>query len=206
MAVDTTLYLQQCLDRLRAGDEAARDELVNSACERLRRLTRKMLHADGRLRRWEETDDVFQNAMLRLCQALRHISPGSVREFFRLAAVQVRRELIDLARHYYGPYGLASKQQSRRSGRGAGSTCQAADDPAESSQDPSRLASWSAFHEQIGRLPDEEREVFDLIWYHGLTQAEAANVLQISSRTVKRRWRAARLRLYDALQGDLPGS
>jgi RNA polymerase sigma-70 factor (ECF subfamily) len=189
MATDTTLYLQQCLDRLQAGDEEARKELVNTACERLRRLTRKMLRADGRLRRWEETDDVFQNAMLRLYQALQDISPVSVREFFRLAAVQVRRELIDLARHYYGPFGLASRHQWRQPGKDPDSTCQAAYDAADSSQDPSRLASWSEFHEQIGVLPDEEREVFDLIWYQGLTQDEAANVLQVSTRTVKRRWR-----------------
>ena len=56
MATDTTLHLQHCLDRLRAGDMAARQELVSSACQRLLRLTRKMLHADGRLRRWQETD------------------------------------------------------------------------------------------------------------------------------------------------------
>jgi RNA polymerase sigma-70 factor (ECF subfamily) len=164
-----------------------------------------MLRGDGRLQRWEETDDVFQNAMLRLCRALQEITPGSVREFFRLAAVQVRRELIDLARHYYSPYGLGAKQQSLAIGKGPSSTRDAAYDPADSSQDPTRLAAWSEFHEQIGALPDEEREIFDLIWYQGLTQAEAARLLQVSTRTLERRWQAARLHLYDSLHGNLPG-
>jgi RNA polymerase sigma-70 factor (ECF subfamily) len=89
MSENTTLHLQRCLDRLQAGEETARKELLSIACQRLLRLTRKMLRADGRLQRWEESEDIFQNAMLRLCRALQDIAPGSVREFFRLAAVQV---------------------------------------------------------------------------------------------------------------------
>ena len=65
------------------------------ACARLRQLTCAMLKDYPRLKRWEETDDVFQNASLRLYRALGKVRPASVREFFRLAAVQIRRELID---------------------------------------------------------------------------------------------------------------
>jgi RNA polymerase sigma-70 factor (ECF subfamily) len=203
MAANTTLYLQGCLDRLHRGDETARKELVDRACQRLQRLTQKMFRADGRLQRWAESEDVFQNAMLRLCRALKKVHPASVREFFRLAAVQVRRELIDLARHCYGPYGFAAKHQSKHVGNPADSTAPA-DDPADRNQDPCRLAAWSEFHAQIGALPNAERELFDLLWYQGLSQAEAAQVLQVSTRTIERRWQAARLRLYEALQGEVP--
>lgn len=206
MAENTTVHLQRCLDRLREGDQAARQELVNAACQRLLRLTRKMLRAEGRLQRWEETDDVFQNAMLRLCRALENVTPGSLREFFRLAALQVRRELIDLARHYYGPRGLAARHQSKRRAKDVADTPRPAHDPGDTSHDPSRLAAWSEFHEQIAALPEDEREVFDLIWYHGLSHAEAAELLHVSTRTVERRWQTARLRLYEALNGELPGS
>jgi RNA polymerase sigma factor (sigma-70 family) len=205
MAADTTLHIQQGLDRLQAGDEAARKELLNIACERLQRLTRKMLRSDGRLKRWEETDDVFHNAMLRLCRALQTVTVSSPREFFRLAALQVRRELIDLARHYYGPHGLGAKHQTQGIPKNPDGTSQGPRDPADSSNDPSRLAAWSEFHEQIAALPDEDREVFDLIWYQGLSQAEAAKILQVSTRTIERRWQAARLRVYEALQGNMPG-
>src|SRR5205814_8852309 len=68
----TTILLQDCLDRWRAGDEKARDELIGRSCERLRRLTRTILHADfGRVRAAEETDDVLQTAVVRLMNALR---------------------------------------------------------------------------------------------------------------------------------------
>ena len=39
----------------------------------------------------------------------------------------------------------------------------------------------------IGELPEEEREVFDLVRIQGMTQAEAADVLGVSAETVKRR-------------------
>jgi RNA polymerase sigma-70 factor (ECF subfamily) len=104
-----TTILQRCLDRVQAGDETARAELIDRAQGRLKQLTLKMLKDFPRLHPWEEPDDVFQSAMLRLCRALQEVTPTSVRSFFRLAAVQIRRELIDLARHYFGPENRAAR-------------------------------------------------------------------------------------------------
>jgi RNA polymerase sigma-70 factor (ECF subfamily) len=205
MAEETTLLVQRCLDRLRTADPAAREELLATACARLSRLARKMFHADGRLRQWEETDDVFQGAMVRLCRALGDVTPASPREFFRLAALQIRRELIDLARHYYGPAGAAVRHGTPPPIAGQTAPSPGAPDPADSTLDPNKLAAWSEFHEQIGRLPEEEREVFDLLWYQGLTHTEAAALLHLSTKTIQRRWHAACLRLHDALRGNLPG-
>ncbi len=72
--------------------------------------------------------------------------------------------------------------------------------------EPSSLAEWSEFHEAVERLPEEEREAFDLLWYQGLSQPEAAELLGVSPRTIKRRWRSARLLLHDALRGAWPGA
>ena len=52
--------------------------------------------------------------------------------------------------------------------------------------------------------PRKNANVFSLLWYQGLTQAEAAEALETSERTIKRRWQSARLKLYDALHGELP--
>src|SRR4051794_23702113 len=62
----TTTQIQRCLDRMGQGDETAHRDLMNAASERLTRLTHKMFRSEERLRRWEETGDVLQNAMLRL--------------------------------------------------------------------------------------------------------------------------------------------
>jgi RNA polymerase sigma-70 factor (ECF subfamily) len=203
MPEGSTVRLQDCLDRLRTGDPAARDELLGAACERLTRLARKMLRADGRLQRWEQTDDVLQSALLRLCRALRETQPASPREFYRLAALQVRRELIDLARHHYGPEGSAANRETNA--RAGGTDQPPVLDPPDGRDDPKELAAWVELHRRAATLPEEEREVFDAVWYQGLAPAEAAVVLGVSARTVRRRWQAACLRLHDAFHGHLPG-
>jgi RNA polymerase sigma-70 factor (ECF subfamily) len=204
--VNQSVQIQGWLDRLQAGDESARKELLNCACERLTRLTRTMLKSYQRVKRWEQTDDVFQNAVMRLYRSLGEVRPASVGDFFRLAALNIRRELLDLAKHYYGPQGQGAKHASLGQGQESGSLPQAPLEQPDAGDDPSRLAAWTEFHSQVGQLPEEEREVFDLLWYQELSQAEAAVVLQVSERTVKRRWQSARLKLHQALKGVLPES
>ncbi len=107
-----TIQIQGWLDRLRDGDEAAREKLLQFSCERLRRLTRKMLRRFERVHRWEQTDDVLQSAMLRLHRTLQDVRPDSPADFYRLAALNIRRELLDLAKHYFGPCGLGARHAS----------------------------------------------------------------------------------------------
>lgn len=199
-----TLQIQGYLDRLRGGDEAARGELLNSACERLRRLTRKMIKGYPSVHRWEQTDDVLQNAILRLQRTLQQLPIETARDFFRLAALHIRRELLDLARHYHGPHGAGARHESHGEWPAESGRISTPDDPPDVTHEPVRLAVWSAFHEQVAALPDNEREVFDLLWYQGLTQAEAAELLHVDVRTIKRRWLSARMTLQDALQGEVP--
>jgi RNA polymerase sigma-70 factor (ECF subfamily) len=203
---DHSTQIQGCIDRLRSGDESARDELLAHASERLTRLTRKMLRDFPGVHRWEQTDDVLQNAALRLIRALGEVRPPTAADFFRLAAAQVRRELIDLARRYSGAHGLGANHASV-AGRGPspGAASAAGPDPTDTTYDPDRLAVWGDFHRAAEALPDEDREAFDLLFYQGLSQAEAAAVLDISERTIKRRWQSARLRLAQTLGGRMPG-
>jgi RNA polymerase sigma factor (sigma-70 family) len=201
MSAGDSTQIQDLIDRLRT-DESARVELLNHVAQRLVRLTRKMLRDYPGVQRWEQTDDVLQNATLRLYRALNQVAPPTAQDFFRLAAAMIRRELIDLARRYSGPMGLGANHASLAGGNEDGDGFSPA---GESSLDPSRIAEWTDFHRQVERLPDEERAVVDLLFYQGLNQAEAAAVLGVSDRTVKRRWQSARLALHEALGGQLPG-
>src|SRR5436189_5752012 len=117
--VSQTQQIQGWIDRLRAGDESARSALIECACERLNRLTRKMLRGFPGVKRWEQTDDVLQNAALRLYRGLADLRPETPADFFRLAALNIRRELLDLARHYYGPQGEGPHHASRQLRPGA---------------------------------------------------------------------------------------
>ncbi len=185
-----TAVLGRWLERLRAGDEVARNEVINHACGRLEALTRKMLRRYPRLRRWEQTGDVLQNAVMRLHRSLATIRPESPARFYGLAAAQIRRELIDLARHHFGPEGAAALHHTDGNGEASG------EGPGG---EPATLAEWTDFHEKAQRLPEAERGVFDLLWYEGMTQAEAAQVLGVTERTVKNRWRSAKLELQRLL-------
>jgi RNA polymerase sigma-70 factor (ECF subfamily) len=191
-----TLNLRRWLDRIEAGDLAARDELLRATCGRLERLARKMLRRFPRVRRWAQTDDVLQSALLRLLRALREVRPANTREFFALAATQISRELLDLARHFYGPQGEGANHASLPARNGQpGPECE----PADEGDDPEDLERWCTFHREVERLPKEEREVVGLIYYHGWTQTQVAELLRIGERTVRRRWEAALVKLHQAL-------
>jgi RNA polymerase sigma-70 factor (ECF subfamily) len=205
MTQHNSRYVQGCLDRIRAGEEGARNELLEAASERLNQLARVMLDGFPRLRRWEQTDDVLQNALLRLCRALGDALPGSARDFYRLATLQIRRELIDLVRHYYGPEGPARKHATNAGWEELSQSKPPIYEQAMSEESPDRLAAWSDFHKEVDRLPEEEREVFDLLWYQGLKQTDAAALLNMSTKTIKRRWQSACLKLHDSLKDNLPG-
>ncbi len=198
--------LQCCLTRFAAGDDSALNDLLGRATARLEQLTRAMFRDFARVHRWEETSDVMQNASLRLYRALQTTRPTDVRGFYALAALQIRRELTDLARRYFGPEGLGTNYETCELWPADTSTANAFDVSSSSSSfDPQRLASWTDFHKQAEQLEPEDREVFDLIYYQGLSQAVAAAVLGVSERTIQRRWQSARLALHDALDGRLPG-
>jgi RNA polymerase sigma-70 factor (ECF subfamily) len=162
-----------------------------------------MLRCYPGVQQWEQTDDVLQNAAVRLCRSLGDVKPASMRSFINLAAVQIRRELIDLARHYDGPEG----PRRHRDGRGRSDDSRGTPDPPDpgtDTDDPARLAAWTEFHDQVEGLPGDEKEIFDLLWYQGLHQAEAAAVLGVTERVVRYRWRAARLKIHERLGGRMP--
>jgi RNA polymerase sigma-70 factor (ECF subfamily) len=187
----SSTQLQRLLDRLHAGDDSARDVLVQHSVERFRALARRMFRRQSDLRRLDETDDVLQKALVRLHRALATVRPPDVRAFVGLAARQIRWVLHDLAgqaRRLTNATDLLAEQE----------------EPVAPVGEPSDVVEWAEFHKRIESLPDEEREMFDLLLYEGMSQPEAAALLQTSLRTVKRRWQSARLKLRDALRGNWP--
>src|SRR5436305_12717616 len=94
----TTAELHGYIDRLRAGDGRGADALLRRTCARLERLARKMLRTFPNVKRWADTDDVLQDALVRLLRTLQVVRPPSTQDYFNLAAVHLRRQLLDLAR------------------------------------------------------------------------------------------------------------
>lgn len=195
-----TQQLQNWIDRIQAGDEDARIRLIEHACERLRLLARKMMHRYSTLRRWEETDDVFVEAMTRLARSLETVQIESPRHFYNLAASQIRRVLIDMKRHYFGPLGIGANHGTAKvdsEGNRQGNP-----EAIDKSSEPQTPEQWLELYEHIEALPDLEREICDLMWFGGMTQNQIAEALGISERTVRRRWQDARIRLHNALSKE----
>lgn len=180
-----TTQLKQWILQMRAGDLEAREQLLKSLVHRLELLARKMLRGFPAVRAKVETGDVLQNALMRLLRSLEAIEPDSMRAFFGLAAEQIRRELLDLARYY-----------KRMRTEPLPDTPDNAPEIASQAERAEELNQWCAFHEEVARLPTEEREVVALTFYHGWTQAEVAELFQVSERTIRRWWLAAQIKLH----------
>ncbi len=186
----------ELLDRLRAGDDSARERLIALAQGRFLALARAMLRRHPHVRRWEQTDDLLQAALVRLHRSLAVVQPEDVRHFDNLAATQIRRELIDLARRHRGPEGIGANHHTDGADPG--------ERLAKLADGPETLDEWATFHEAVERLPEEERQVVGLLWYRGLTHAQAAEALGVATKTVQRRWASARLMIRDALHDEIP--
>ncbi len=182
-------HLQQCVDGWQAGDTSAADELLRATTKRLEKLARRMTRGFPNLRGQADTNDVLQGSLMRLLRTLRKLQPKTTRDFFNLAAVHIRRELIDLARRAKGKGCLSLSILGGTDATGA---------PNVLSQDVEQSGDfelWVRFHEAVDELPVEEREVVGLIFYHGWTQVQIAELFDVDDRTIRRRWSSACQRL-----------
>lgn len=191
-----TVLMHQYVQRWQQGDKRAADQLLRTVGERLEQLARRMLRSYPNVRAWADTADVHQGAVIRLLHTLRKLQPESTRSFFNLAAVHIRRELLDLARRFKN---LSHLVHPLPEGRSAGETL-AVHDPAAADE----LEVWARFHLAVEELPTEEREVFSLVFYHGWTQDQIAALFGVHVRTVRRRWQHACIELHRQLDGQLP--
>lgn len=151
--------------------------LLDRATRRLYHLCASLLHRSyPRLARPPlnlEADDVLGAVVERLLKALGSAKPGNVRQFFALANQHIRWELNDLARHL----------DERPIAIGLDSH----DFPAPVDSDSGFSPDGRRMLDAIARLPDEEREAFELVRIQGLSVAESARILGVAGVTVKRR-------------------
>jgi RNA polymerase sigma factor (TIGR02999 family) len=194
MTADQSTVIQGLLARLAAGDPVARHELIGCAYERLRCLAAVILNESfPRLKAAPaalQTTDVANEAALGMYQVLAQIQPATPRDFFRLAAQRIRWLLLDRA-----------KQLARARRELLETVPQPA---AVRPPDDDSTSTLESLYQQIESLPDKEREVVDLLCFHGMSQLEAAAILGVTERSVRRYWASARLKLLEKLPNLLP--
>jgi RNA polymerase sigma-70 factor (ECF subfamily) len=195
-ATFNTVVLQTCLDRMRAGEPSAANDLLRAVHVRLQKLAARMIRGFPNVRGVADSDDVLQSSLIRLLRTLENLRPRTPRDFFNLAAVHIRRVLIDLARRTKGketiPLNLAGSSGLPRPHEPAA--------PDSSDTDSDR---WVRFHEAVDQLPSEEREVVGLVFYHGWTQGQIAELFQVDERTIRRRWSSACRKIRQAAGTDV---
>ncbi len=193
----TTYVIQQFLDELAgiSGESEAKhvvSALLSRSASRLHLLCATMLHRSyPRLARPPlglQAEEMLGAVVERLLSMLRQTRPRTVRGFFALAGQHMRWELNDLARR------LDDEDQPVEI-RGESVVAPASDG---SGLGPNAQRMLDA----IDALPEDEREVLGLVRIHGMTHAEAAEVLGVTSKTVQRRLNRAQLTLTAKL-GDL---
>jgi RNA polymerase sigma factor (sigma-70 family) len=203
---ESTAVLQGHLQRALTGDGQARQRLLELTRDRLMAHARRLLHGRyARLEPFAQTDDVVQQLFLKILRnqdrfwVNAHGEPlQSLAEFFGHTSAWMRDVLCDLLRKEYGRDDSRPAALPLDSGP---SDTKPRYEPSSDTLDAEKLRRWTEFHEAVARLPDDLRSVFDLLWYQGLTQAEAAALLGVAVPTVKLRWMKARLQVQQALGG-----
>ena len=202
-SIDIEAVLEECLAQLAAGNEHARVRIIEVCQKQLHDRAHRLLRRKyAKVGRWNDTGDVAQNAGMRLYRALGDVVPDSPRGLMALMATHIHRELIDLVRKHSGPMSYAANHGTNVVDTPDGpvhAVDRAADNEADDDELP--IQRWEEFHAVVERLPDEQRELFSLIWYLGLNHEAVAKTLGCGTRTVSRRWREIQDAIGLALNG-----
>lgn len=168
-----------CVERLRAGDTRALEELYDRHNDLLYSLVMRIV---GRA---AEAEDVIQETWLQVWRSAGAYDParGAVGAWLVMTA---RSRAIDRAR----------SEGSRRRAETA-----AAAEPPATPEDPSAATAQGQLSERVmaalGTLVPQHRQVLELAYFGGLSQSEVASRLGAPLGTVKSWTRQALLRLSD---------
>jgi RNA polymerase sigma factor (sigma-70 family) len=193
----TTAIVQRYLDAL-TGETPAEpiiQALLDRAVRRLQMLcTNLLFRSYPRLTRPPlnlQPDELLGAVVERLLKALREARPATVRHFFALANQHLRWELNDLARRLDEQPGDVELRDGLV--------------PAPASSGSGLSLDARRILTVIEALPEDEREVFGLVRIQGMTQTEAAQILNVSVKTVQRRLHRGLVLLAEALSDLRPG-
>ena len=177
------------------GEQSALDKLTPIVYNELHRLARRYMKGE-RPGHSLQTTALVNEAYLRLVDYKR-MQWQNRAHFFAVSAQVMRRILVEHARRHNLKRGGAvqhvSLDQAAEMGAGRTSDLVALDDAMN----------------ELARLDPRKVQVVEMRFFGGLSVDEIAEVLKVSTVTVKRDWRTARTWLYRELTGvttDAPGT
>lgn len=192
MQIDEIDSVQRWLDRHRAGEKPALNDLCSLCEERVRQLVRPQLRKFPLVVQETQTTDVANEALLRLLAALdKNVTPPSTLDLERFLAAKIRYVLLDMNK-------TIQKRRSRVAALG--------DEPVPAPGDEADLVDVDrmvAFHEYVEALPPDEQALFDVFYYQGKSKTAAARVLGLPATTAHAHWVRARYRASKKLGRNL---
>jgi RNA polymerase sigma factor (TIGR02999 family) len=170
-----------------AGDNQAGDALLPLIYNELKKISRIQLRSSGTPVTMQATE-LVNEAYLRLADQ-NQTEWNDRAHFFALAATVIRRIMLDHARK------RCAQRRDRRLEVNI-------DDQFNlvSSERAEELVQLDEALEALGEVDERQARLVELRYFGGLTIEEAAEVLDISSSTVKREWLVAKAWLYRRLQ------
>jgi RNA polymerase sigma factor (TIGR02999 family) len=165
------------LKQWRAGDSNALNELTPLVYEQLRSLASRHMRGWGEGHTLRATA-VVHEAYLRLVDA--EIPFSDRVHFYAVAAQLMRRILLDWAK------------ANRRLKRGGGAVKVSLDDVDPGGGDPEAILRINWALERFAALDAKRASLVEMVYFGGMTQTEAAAVLDVSVATVNRDLKFAR--------------
>jgi RNA polymerase sigma factor (TIGR02999 family) len=172
----------------RQGDRGALDRLIPLVYGELHRMAERYLRRERPGHTLQPTA-IVNEAYLRLI-GRQGADWQNRAHFFAVAAQSMRRILVEHARH---------RDAKKRGGEG---TRYLLDTVVMTEPRAVDLMALDDALVKLTALDSEQGRVVELRFFGGLTEEETAEVLSISSRTVKRKWLAARTFLFRELSSS----
>ena len=185
--MDARVDLTDLIHRAEKGDADAADRLFAATYAELRRLARRRLVAGGRSALLD-TGSLVHESYLRFATA------GDLKiedrvHFLRWAGHVMRSVIVDFAR----------RRQADR--RGGGMTRLELDpDAVAGGAGEAEILRVHEALDHIAAYDSRMMQVVEMRYFGGMTEAEIAQALGVTDRTVRRDWEKARLLLREALK------
>ncbi len=171
--------ITELLSRLRQGDRQAFNELMPFVYEEMRRLAARLMRRERESHTLQATA-LAHEAYLRLL-GTSQVSCENRAHFFGVAARAMRRILVEHARR---------RARRKRGGDRQRVTLDQVSSPDVMS--PLDLLALDQSLDALAALDPRKARVVELLYFGGLTRAEAAEVLGVTRKTVTRDWQFAR--------------
>ncbi|VAW03025.1 Gll4071 protein [hydrothermal vent metagenome] len=172
------------LDAWRAGDISARDQLFDRLYMELRRISMSLLRREGGVSL--STGDLVNEAVMRLIQ-LEEINWQDKAHFLALSSRMMRRVLIDHAR---------KKNADKRHHQKVTLVTNIMDGMKETYD----IHQLEDALKSLQKIDETRAKIVEMRYFGGLSLEEVAEVMNISTSSVKRSWRVSRAWLLNALE------